>query len=106
MLVRGYLEESRPNWRYFEASSGEDAIALVQKEAIDLVTMDINMPGISGLAAGERILQLRPKARVVVLSANVQANVRDKAEALGMQFLPKPVTAATIVRLLEMMEQE
>ncbi|MGQ5525106.1 response regulator [Chitinimonas sp. PSY-7] len=104
MLVRGYLEESRPNWRCFEASSGEDAIALVQKESIDLVTMDINMPGMSGLVAGERILQLRPKAQVVVLSANIQAHIRQKAEAMGMQFLSKPVTAATIAQLLEMTE--
>lgn len=104
MLARAYLEESRPDWQFFEASCGEDAIALVQKEAIELVTLDVNMPGMSGLAAGEQILRLRPKAQVVVLSANVQSSVRQRAESLGMQFLQKPITESTIARLLELVE--
>lgn len=104
MLARAYLEESRPEWQFFEASCGEDAIALAQKEAIELVTLDVNMPGMSGLVAGERLLQLRPRARIVVLSANVQTSVRQRAEAMGMAFLQKPITEATIARLLELVE--
>jgi CheY-like chemotaxis protein len=66
--------------------------------------MDVNMPGMSGLAAGERILQLRPQAKVMVLTANVQTSVRQRAEALGMRFLQKPITEATIDRLLEQID--
>lgn len=102
MLIRAYLEEKRPDWQFFEAGSGEDAIKLAEVEQVDLVTMDVNMPGMSGLAAGERILQLRPGANVMVLTANVQSSVRQRAEALGMRFLQKPITEATIARLLEL----
>ncbi|QDQ26081.1 response regulator [Chitinimonas arctica] len=106
MLARAYLEEKRPGWTFFEAANGEEAVAIAEREAIELVTLDVNMPGMPGLAAGERILQLRPQAHVVVLTANVQSSVRQRAEALGMHFLQKPVTEATIARLLELVEGE
>ncbi|WP_374351865.1 response regulator transcription factor [Chitinimonas sp.] len=102
MLVRAYLEERRPDWQFFEAGNGDDAIKLAEQQPIDLVTMDVNMPGMSGLAAGERILQLRPQADVMVLTAIVQSSVHQRAEALGMRFLQKPITEATIDRLLEL----
>ncbi|HEY9104927.1 response regulator [Chitinimonas sp.] len=104
MLARAYLEEMRPDWVFFEAANGEEAIAIAQKEAIELITLDVNMPGMSGLAAGERILQLRPGICIVVLTANVQSSVRQRAEALGMHFLQKPVTETTITHLLELVE--
>ncbi|QNM97408.1 response regulator [Chitinimonas koreensis] len=104
MLARAYLEERRPQWTFFEASSGEEAIALAEREELELVTLDVNMPGMSGLAAGERILQIRPSAQVVVLTANVQSSVRQRAESLGMRFLQKPITEATISRLLELVD--
>lgn len=104
MLARAYLEERRPQWTFFEASSGEEAIALAEREELELVTLDVNMPGMSGLAAGERILQIRPAAQVVVLTANVQSSVRQRAESLGMRFLQKPITEATISRLLELVD--
>jgi CheY-like chemotaxis protein len=102
MLVRAFLEEKRADWNFAEAASGQEAIDFATANAVDLVTLDVNMPGMSGLAAGERILQLRPQAHVVVLTANVQSSVRQRAEALGMRFLQKPVTEATVARLLEL----
>lgn len=104
MLARAYLEEMRPDWVFFEAANGEEAIAIAQREPIELITLDVNMPGMSGLAAGERILQLRPGICIVVLTANVQSSVRQRAEALGMHFLQKPVTETTITHLLELVE--
>ncbi|WP_269530925.1 response regulator [Chitinimonas sp. BJYL2] len=104
MLARAYLEEKRPDWRFFEAASGEEALSIVAREPIELVTLDVNMPGMSGLVAGEQMLQLHPGLSVVVLTANVQSSVRQRAEALGMCFLQKPVTEAVIAQLLELVE--
>ena len=92
MLVRTMLEDQRPDWALFEVSSGVEAIAFAQREEVDVVTLDVNMPGVSGLAAGERILQLRPDALVAVMTANIQSSVRQRTEALGMHFLKKPIT--------------
>lgn len=52
-----------------EANSGEQAIEFVATQAVDVVLMDIKMPGIGGLEATSRLLQINPKLKIIVLSA-------------------------------------
>lgn len=49
-------------------TSGEDAIRLYDRQLPDIALLDIQMPGISGLDAGERILEKHPDARIVFLT--------------------------------------
>ena len=51
-----------------EAASGNDALRLVRDLAPDVVVMDLNMPGISGVEATREIATLAPRTRVVVLT--------------------------------------
>lgn len=51
-----------------EASSGEEALALAQRERPDVVLMDIAMKGITGLEAAARMREQHPAVRVVILS--------------------------------------
>jgi DNA-binding NarL/FixJ family response regulator len=51
-----------------EASSGEEALALAQREWPDVVLMDIAMKGITGLEAAARMREQHPAVRVVILS--------------------------------------
>jgi DNA-binding NarL/FixJ family response regulator len=56
-------------WRVVgEAESGEAAVAAAAQAAPDLVLMDINLPGISGIEATRRITAARPDVRVVLMS--------------------------------------
>ena len=52
-----------------EASSGEDAIDFVRRDAPDIVLMDIRMPGIGGLEATKRILRIDDAIRVIAVTA-------------------------------------
>lgn len=52
-----------------QASSGEEAIALVRDQHPDIVFMDIRMPGIGGLEATQRILAQNADTKVIVVSA-------------------------------------
>jgi len=49
-------------------STGEEAISLYQKYEPDILLMDIRMTGMSGLTAGNRILQQYPDARILFLT--------------------------------------
>lgn len=52
------------------AKLGDGQAVIDELDALqpDVILMDLNMPGINGLSATERVLELRPKTRVLVLS--------------------------------------
>jgi two-component system invasion response regulator UvrY len=51
-----------------EAKSGEDAVEQVAELHPDLILMDINMDGISGIEATRRIIAEHPETKVILLS--------------------------------------
>jgi DNA-binding NarL/FixJ family response regulator len=64
-----------------EAQSGEEAVELVEKLSPQLVLMDINMDGISGIEATRRISQAHASTKVILLSTydadDLPADARD-----------------------------
>ncbi len=100
MLIKAIVVAQRPEWRIVEAASGDEAIARVDEEAPDYITMDVNMPGTNGLEAAERILQKHPGIRIAVCTANVQERMRDAAARAGLFFVGKPITEATVAPAL------
>jgi len=53
-----------------EAASGEEAISVVERQPVDLVLMDVKMPGIGGIAAADHLRRRHPDVVVVLLSVN------------------------------------
>ena len=48
--------------------SGQEAVDQVDTLTPDVILLDLNMPGLSGLSATEMILEVRPETRIVILS--------------------------------------
>jgi DNA-binding NarL/FixJ family response regulator len=63
-----------------EASDGPSAVEVVRDEAPDVVLMDVNMPGFSGIEATMRIRAVAPTAQVIMLT--ISADERDVEEAI------------------------
>jgi DNA-binding NarL/FixJ family response regulator len=63
-----------------QAANGEAAIQAVAETAPDVVVMDLNMPGMSGLEATRQLTQIAPMTRVLVLSVSAQED--DVTEAI------------------------
>ena len=73
-----------------EAATGNDAIRHVRELAPDVVVMDLNMPGISGVEATRQITSIAPLTRVVVLTISDQdADVMDAILAGACGYLLK-----------------
>ncbi|MEL7215806.1 MAG: response regulator transcription factor [Pseudomonadota bacterium] len=66
--VRAFLETFDTIEVIGTVSNGEDAIAAIDAQNPDVTLMDLNMPGMNGLAATEIVLERHPGARVLVLS--------------------------------------
>jgi DNA-binding NarL/FixJ family response regulator len=73
-----------------EAATGEAAVQQVRELAPDVVVMDLNMPGISGVDATREIATAAPRTRVVVLTISVDgADVLDAVMAGACGYLVK-----------------
>ncbi len=103
-LIRAMLAQVRPDWRTIEASSGDEALELVEQSSPDFVTMDVNMPGISGLEAAGRIRIRYPDIRIVLCTANIQESVRNAAEKAGVHFVAKPITPQVVAQAVSYFE--
>lgn len=85
-----------------EADNGEQAVALAQAHAPDVVLLDITMPGLNGLQAAERILAQSPPPRVVILSMHAAEEYVNRALALGVAgYLLKDAATLELQAALE-----
>jgi len=66
-----------------EAADGAEAIAFLEREDVDVVLMDVDMPRMDGLAATVRIVAEHPETRVVVVSGAGSPELERAAEAAG-----------------------
>lgn len=85
------------------AGDGREAVRLFQEnEQIDLVLMDLNMPGLNGFEATKMIKALRPNVPVIAQSAYVMAGEElDSINAGCDEFLSKPVRLNDLFAMLE-----
>jgi len=75
-----------------EADGGEDALIQVEESCPDLVLLDLGMPGLSGIETLRRLKAENPQAGVIVVSANQDQELAQKALATGaIDYVPKPV---------------
>lgn len=84
-----------------EAENGAVAVQKYAELKPDIVTMDITMPEMDGLAALKTIRQQDPNAKVIMVSAlGQEAMVRDAVIAGAKGFIVKPYKEDTIVETL------
>ena len=89
-----------PNRELRSAYDGLAALRCIEAEPYDLVMTDLNMPGLDGMKLLERIRELRPETRVVVMTVestpeNIVRAIRERA----FSYLSKPFTIAEAAEL-------
>jgi two-component system chemotaxis response regulator CheY len=80
-----------------EAGNGKEAVDRFKELAPDVVTMDINMPEMDGIAALKAILSYDAKARVVMLTSEGEKNIVLQAITAGAKgYCVKPPVRAKL----------
>ena len=87
------------------ASNGLEAVESVQRQAYDVVLMDVQMPELDGLDATRRICALAApgeRPRIVAMTANAMQGDREMCLAAGMDdYLTKPIRVERLVEALD-----
>lgn len=104
LMVAGLISERWPTARVREVENAAQALNAVAQEAPDLVILDHNMPGEAGLDVVGKLREQAPRARIALVTANVQNAMRERASQAGCHFVGKPVTAEKFDKLLAEIE--
>ncbi|MBE2221028.1 MAG: response regulator [Anaerolineae bacterium] len=102
VLIVDDLPETRENVRKLlqfesdievigQAGTGEQAIEMAQEHQPDIILMDINMPGIDGIGASQKISELVPASQIIIMSVQSDSDYLRRAMLAGARdFLTKP----------------
>lgn len=81
----------QPDWERLEAGSADEALSLLEGRSVDVVILDYNMPGRSGLDLAEELRKRFGAMPIALATANVQDEVIARARASNVAFVPKPI---------------
>ena len=101
--IRMIVESSTlPFSLVFEASSGREMLELLKAHHVDIVILDINMPGLTGLQALEMMRADGMDTKVIISTAYDEFNYAVKALQSGaVDFLVKPVSDESLIESLK-----
>lgn len=101
LLARLNAGMRRAGYEVLQATTAEQALALVAQRVPDLALLDVSMPGMSGLELAQR-LRRETSVPFMFLSSHVQDDiVRQASENGAIGYLVKPVTTKQLVPAVE-----
>lgn len=82
--IRGFIKINlnRNNFHVLEASSGEEGLDVAKKENVDVVVLDIMLPGIDGFKVCEILRKEFPRMGIIMLTAKSQ----DMDKIMGLEY--------------------
>lgn len=81
-----------------EANSGADALDILSKTPVDLVTLDLNMPGMNGIEVAAEMNKRFPKVKIVVVSG-FGGDYDDELKTVKVDaHIPKPLNMSELLK--------
>ena len=84
-----------------EAENGYEAIARLGEHAIDLVLLDIKMPGISGTEVIKKVQEGSKGTAVIVMTKWDSSEISARLEKMGVEYIPKPFSLKVVQTKVE-----
>ncbi|HJC15095.1 MAG TPA: response regulator transcription factor [Candidatus Fusicatenibacter intestinigallinarum] len=85
------------NYRVVQAYNGMEALEVLEREKVDLILLDVMMPGLNGLSA---LMKLRERWKIPVIILSAKTEESDKVSGLMMgadDYISKPFQAAELI---------
>lgn len=100
------LTKELPCCNFYHATDAQQALIIIESQALDLILLDLLMPGISGISFMRMLIERNWQIPIAVLSANEDVRDIQKALSLGaIAFLPKSWGQEQIAHALLEIEQ-
>jgi len=99
----------RHGFRVITTENGEDAIDAYIKEdgQIDLVILDLNMPGMGGDKCLKELLKLNSNLKIIILSGYTDQNIKHKVISEGAAvFISKPYKLNDMLSIIQKILEE
>lgn len=95
----------RRGYAVVDAADVQEALALAQQNPPEFAVVDLKMPGESGLVLIEKLIEIDPNTRIVMLTGYASIATAVEAIKLGAtHYLAKPVDADEVVAALNKLE--
>ncbi len=104
MMERSILNKNFPELTIHDAGTDDEALQLAREHSIDLALLDINMPGMGGMALAAQMKEESLATHLCFISANIQNATQEQAKALGAHFIAKPISEEKLVALIHEMD--
>lgn len=99
MIARALPASLAKNTRF--AASGEEALDIIRTRSVDLLLLDLNMPGLTGYDVLNLIQQQDLPVFTIVISGDVQPEARQRVMQSGaLDFINKPIDSEQLVCIM------
>ncbi len=91
----------KPMYDVHTVENGQDALKFLSQEKVDLVTLDLNMPGMSGIEVLPEIKKLHLDIDVIIITGYGTLSIAKEAFRCGAEgFISKPFNVADIISIV------
>ena len=88
----------KPKYEVYTAANGDEALQCIQKDKIDIVTLDLKMPGLSGIEVLKQIKRRNADIEVIVITAfGTQQDHQEAVKNGAGDFIVKPFNAPDLI---------
>ncbi|MDD5618389.1 MAG: response regulator [Candidatus Omnitrophica bacterium] len=95
MSLQGFF--SALGYDMLTAFDGNEALRIIDSVTLDLILLDVRMPGVDGIQILKHVRKDKPKAKVIIMTA-YDKEVKDEVEKIGVDgFFAKPIDLSKLI---------
>lgn len=97
-IIKDILIKYSKSYEVLEASTGQELLDVLKTHKVNLVTLDVTMPGMDGIETLKEVRAIQPEVPVIMVTAMGQSPFVKEALALGANdFIVKPFKAVDVI---------
>lgn len=92
----------KPSYNVFMAEDGKKALEIIKQTPIDLITLDLHMPGLSGIDVLKKVRETNKDVQVIIITAYGAMDKLTTAGQYGIcDFIPKPFNVSDVTMIVQ-----